>query len=130
MGVIGTLLLLAIVAVKLSRALGLQVVPPGVAGVLPSLLGPAGLLLLVRSSGGRTSQMALLHAALLVGLIAVGLELAQLLPRPGILARVHYTFDVLDLGVSVVSTFGGYLLARTMERSAVLRGAGAAGQGE
>lgn len=112
MGIIGTLLLLAILVVKLSRHLELPIVSPGVAGVLPSLFGPAGLLLLIRSSTGRLSRLPLLHAAVLVGLVAVGLELAQLLPRPGVLARVHYTFDGLDVGASLVSVVGGYFLAR------------------
>ena len=114
MGVVGTLLLLAILGVKLSRHLELPIVSAGAGDVLPSLFGPAGLLLLIRSGTGRISQLSLTQTAVLVGCIAVGLELAQLLPKPGLLARVHYTFDSLDLGASLVSIVAGYLLARVL----------------
>jgi hypothetical protein len=114
MGGIGTLLLLSIIAIKLVRYLDVTTLPPAVIGVLPSVLGPAGLLFLLRSSTGRLSRLSLFQTASLVGVIAVGLELAQLLPRPGVLARVHYTFDVLDLGASLVSVVVGYFLARAI----------------
>jgi hypothetical protein len=113
-GGIGTLLLLSIVAVKLLRYLDLPILPPVVAGVLPSVFGPAGFLLLIRSSEGWRSRLSLLQTAVLVGLTAMGLELAQLLSRPGVLARVHYTFDALDLGASLLSVVGGYFLARAI----------------
>ncbi len=120
MGWIGTVLLLAIIAVKLIRHLNLLTLHPNVTGVLPSVLGPAGLLFLIRSSGGQLSRHSLLQTALLVGFVAVGLELAQLLPRPGVLAQVHYTFDWLDLGASLISVVGGYFLARAVTTSASL----------
>lgn len=86
-------------------------------GVAPSLLGPSGLLFLLLSSPGRLSKLTLVQRAILVGAISVGLELAQLLPRPGILARVRYTFDVLDLlamvvSVSVSAAIAGLVLGR------------------
>jgi hypothetical protein len=120
MGVIGTLLLLAIIAVKLSRHLEVPIASQRVAGVLPSLFGPAGLLFLIRSGTGRLSRLSLLQSAVLVGLIAVGLEVAQLIPRPGILERVNYTFDGLDLGASVLSVVGAYFLVRAMSRPAAV----------
>jgi hypothetical protein len=49
------------------------------------------------------SQLTVTQLVILVGAASVGLELAQLLPRPGIFARVHYTFDVLDLIATAVS---------------------------
>ncbi len=118
MGWIGTVCLLAIVGVKLVRYLNLPTLPPSIGGVLPSLLGPAGLLFLIRSSTGRLSQHSLLQTAFLVGFVAVGLELAQLFPHPGILAQVRYTFDGLDLGASLLSVVGGYFLARAVMTSA------------
>jgi hypothetical protein len=116
-GWIGTLCLLAIVVVKLMRYLNLPTLPPGVVGVVPSVLGPAGLLFLIRSGAGRLSRLSLLQTACLVGVISVALELAQLLPRPGILARVNYTFDGLDLGASLVSVAASYFLARALRAS-------------
>jgi len=95
LGCVGATLLLLIIPVKLLRyssAAGSVAV-----GVAPSLLGPSGLLFLLLSSPGRLSRLTVAQAATLVGAISVGLELVQLLPRPGILDRVRYTFDVLDL---------------------------------
>ena len=95
LGCVGAVLLLLIIPVKLLRyssAAGSVAV-----GVAPSLLGPSGLLFLLLSSRGRLSRPTVARTAILVGAISMGLEFAQLLPRPGILHRVRYTFDVLDL---------------------------------
>jgi hypothetical protein len=67
------------------------------------------------------SQLTVAQLGILVGVVSVGLELAQLLPRPGILERVHYTFDVLDLVATVVSVSIAALVA-----GVVLRGGGRA----
>jgi hypothetical protein len=115
LGYVGAALLLLIIPVKLFRywsTTGQMLV-----GVAPSLLGPSGLLFLVLSSPGRLSKLTLVPLAIWIGAICVGLELAQLLPRPGILARVRYTFDVLDvlatvLSVSVSAAIAGLVLAR------------------
>ena len=56
--------------------------------------------------------MSLVHITMFVGAIALGLEFAQLFPRPGILARVHYTFDWLDVIASGFSICVGHLVAR------------------
>ncbi|HEU4334042.1 MAG TPA: hypothetical protein VFT32_06055 [Candidatus Eisenbacteria bacterium] len=98
---IGLALLLLIIPVKLIRygsAAGQVLV-----GVAPSVLGPSGLLFIVSSSRGRLSQLTVPQLAILVGAASIGLELAQLLPRPGILERVHYTFDISDLIATAVS---------------------------
>ena len=95
LGCVGAVLLLLIIPVKLLRyssAAGSVAV-----GVAPSLLGPSGLLFLLLSSRGRLSRLTVGRAAILVGATSIGLEFAQVLPRPGILHRVRYTFDVLDL---------------------------------
>jgi hypothetical protein len=95
LGYVGAVLLLLIIPVKLLRyssAAGSMAV-----GVAPSLLGPSGLLFLLLSNPGRLSRLTVAQTAILVGVISVGLELVQLLPRPGILHGVRYTFDVLDL---------------------------------
>ena len=80
-------------------------------GIAPSLLGPAGLLFLILSSSGRLSRLPLLDLALLVAGIALGLEFAQLLPRPEVLAWLFYTFDWLDVVASVLSLMVGYSVA-------------------
>lgn len=81
-------------------------------GVAPSLLGPAGLLFLFLSSSGRLSRLTLGQVTMLVSLIALGLEFAQLLPRPGILAKVHYTFAWLDIIASLFSVIAAHYAAR------------------
>jgi hypothetical protein len=115
LGYVGAALLLLIIPVKLLRywsTTGQMLVD-----VAPSLLGPSGLLFLLLSSHGKVSKLTLVQMAMLVGAISVGLELAQLLQRPGILARVRYTFDVLDLlatvvSVSVSAAIAGLVLVR------------------
>jgi hypothetical protein len=67
------------------------------------------------------SQFTVTQLGILVGAVSVGLELAQLLPRPSILERVHYTFDVLDLVATVVSVSIAALVV-----GVVLRGGGRA----
>jgi uncharacterized membrane protein len=81
-------------------------------GITPSLLGPAGLLFLVLSSSGRLSRLTLMQNTIIVTFIALGLEFVQLIPRSGILARVHYTFDWLDIIASCISVCGGYFVVR------------------
>src|SRR6266545_2902424 len=109
LGYVGLVLLLLIIPLKLLRygsATGQVWV-----GVAPSLLGPSGLFFILLSSRGRLSQLTVAQMGILVVAVSVGLELAQLVPRPGILARVHYTFDVLDLVASVLSVGVAALVA-------------------
>jgi hypothetical protein len=109
LGYIGVVLLLLIIPVKLLRygsAAGQVFI-----GVAPSLLGPSGLVFMLPSSRGKLSQLTVPQVGILVGVVSVGLELVQLAPRPGILARVHYTFDVLDLVATIVSVSVATLVA-------------------
>jgi hypothetical protein len=105
-------LLLLIIPVKLLRHS--SVAGSMAVGVAPSLLGPSGLLFLVLSSQGRLSKLTVAQTTLLVGAISVGLELAQLLPRPGILNRVRYTFDVLDLLATLAAVGASSVIARVV----------------
>jgi hypothetical protein len=109
LGYVGAALLLLIIPVKLLRywpTTGLILV-----AVAPSLLGPSGVFFLLFSSPGRLSKLTLVQMAVLIGAISVGLELAQLLPRPGILAMVRYTFDVLDLLATILSVSASAVIA-------------------
>ena len=112
-GWIGTICLLLIIPIKLLRISDVHAIAL-VIGVAPSILGPAGLLFLLLSSTGRLSRLTVFQTTLLAGVIAVGLELIQLLPRPGILAHVRYTFDLLDLGATILSLVVAYGVARVM----------------
>jgi len=85
-------------------------------GVAPSILGPAGLLFLLLSSSGRVSRFSLGQVTLLVAASSLTLELVQLLPRPGLLARAHYTFDYNDLFASAVSVALAYVVATVILR--------------
>ena len=111
LGWMGTLCLLLIIPIKLRRLFaGANLTL--VIGVAPSILGPPGFLFLLLSSTVRRSRLILLRATLIAGAVAVGLELLQLLPRPGILARVRYTFDYLDLAASLMSLLVAYFVIR------------------
>jgi hypothetical protein len=122
-GWLGMILLFAILPIKLFRFVhhgaGTLVI-----GIAPSILGPAGLLFLLLSSSGRVSRWSLRQVALIVAVVAVALEFAQLIPRHGILARARYTFDYGDLFASVASVAFAYVIA-----AAILRKLGAAGGG-
>ena len=113
LGWMGTLCLLLIIPIKLLRlVVGANMAL--VIGVAPSILGPAGFLFLLLSSTGRRSRLTLNRATLIAVSVAVGLEFLQLLPRPGILARVRYTFDYFDLAASLLSLLIAYVVVRRM----------------
>jgi hypothetical protein len=115
LGYVGAALLLLIIPVKLLRYS--SAARSVAVGIAPSLLGPAGLLFLLLSTPGRLSRLTVAQMAIVVGAISVGLELVQLLPRPGILQRVRYTFDVLDLLATLAAVGVSFVIAK-----AVLRG--------
>lgn len=110
-GWIRTICLLLIIPVKAIRWVDIGANKTMI-GVAPSFLGPAGLFFLILSSTGKLSRLTLIQASIVAGVIALGLEFAQLLPRPGILARVKYTFDWLDVVTSLISLVIAYLITR------------------
>ena len=108
----GLICLLLIVPVKAIRWVNLSIAVGTVIDIAPSILGPAGLLFLILSSSSpRLAHLTLLQTTLLTGIIAIGLEFIQLIPRPGILARVHYTFDWLDIAATLLSVTVGFVVA-------------------
>ena len=111
LGWAGTLCLLLILPIKLLRLYCGESMALAI-GIAPSILGPPGLLFLLLSSTGRLANLTPLRATLGAGAVAVGLEFLQLLPRPGILARVKYTFDYLDLIASLLSLAVAYCFVR------------------
>lgn len=115
-GWIGLICLLLIIPVKAIRFVDETAPNILLVGVAPSLLGPAGLFFLILSSPGKLSRLTHLQVALVVVVIALGLEFAQLLPRPGMLAKVHYTFDWFDILASLLSIHASYFVAFHMER--------------
>jgi len=114
-GWMGTVCLLAIIPIKVIRWAG-GGVSDIIIGIAPSVLGPAGLLFLLLSSTGRLSRLSLFQLTLITAGIALGLEFVQLVPRPGILAVIHYRFDWLDVGASMASVLIGYIIALLMQR--------------
>lgn len=114
-GWIGLGCLLLIIPVKAVRWTDQSLVTSTIVDIAPSALGPAGLLFLILSSSSpRLARLTLLQTTLLVGAIAIGLEFIQLIPRPGILAKVHYTFDWFDVAATLFSVSTGYLVARLL----------------
>ena len=118
-GWIGLICLLLIIPVKAIRLVDESTSNTLLVGVAPSLLGPGGLFFLMLSGSGKLSRLPQLQVAILVAVIALGLEFAQLLPRPGILATVHYTFDWHDIFASVLSIYVSYLVASNMTKKKV-----------
>lgn len=117
-GWIGLGCLLLIIPVKAIRWTDPSFVTSTTVGIAPSVLGPAGLLFLfLSSSSPRLARLTILQTTLLVGAIALGLEFVQLIPRPGILAKAHYTFDWFDVAASSFSVLVGYLVARLLTHS-------------
>jgi hypothetical protein len=116
----GAICLLAIIPIKVVRWAG-GGASDMVIGIAPSVLGPAGLLFLLLSSTGKLSRLSLFQLTLIVLGIALGLEFAQLIPRPGILAAIHYRFDWLDVGASLASVLIGYMTAWFIQRRAGLK---------
>jgi uncharacterized membrane protein len=112
---LGTVLLLGILTIKLVRFRH-HATASFVIGVAPSVLGPAGFLFLLLSSTGRISRFRLIQVTLFVAALSVTLELMQLLPSPGILAHVHYTFDYYDLAATVLSVAMAYAIAARILR--------------
>lgn len=80
-------------------------IDPMLVGVAPSLLGPAGLLLVILSDEGRFAQLTIRQATLIAGTIAIGLEGAQILPW----VRRIYRFDWLDVSATLLSLLAGAL---------------------
>ena len=115
-GWMGTICLLLIIPVKVIRWAGGNIAVSTFIGIAPSLLGPAGLLFLLLSDSGRFSKLTLLQLTFLVTGVALGLEFVQIIPKSGILERVKYIFDWLDIWSSLVSVFIGYLIAHYLRR--------------
>jgi hypothetical protein len=117
-GWIGSVCLLLIIPVKAVRWTDHSSVISTIIDIAPSALGPAGLLFLILSSSShRLARLTLLQTTLLVSIIAFGLEFIQLIPRHGILAKVHYTFDWFDVAATLFSVSIGYLAARLLIHS-------------
>lgn len=87
-------------------------IDPTLIGVAPSLLGPAGLLLVVLSSKSRFAHLTLAPAAAMAGTIALGLEFAQMLP----LVRRIYTFDWLDVAATLIGVSAGVAISAILRR--------------
>ena len=115
-GWIGSICLLLIIPIKAIRWVNLSTTANIFIGIIPSILGPAGLLFLILSDS-RLVRLTLLQTTLLVGAIAIGLEFIQLFPRPGILESINYTFDWLDIAASLLSVFIGYIVAHLISNN-------------
>ena len=113
-GWLGTIILLLIIPLKVFRFFEISYLSKLVIGIAPSLLGPAGLLFLILSSKSKHLNLSIIQSSILVSLIAIDLEFAQLLPKPGFLKYIHYTFDWLDIVSSLISVVVAYLFAKIL----------------
>jgi hypothetical protein len=113
-GWLGAIILLLIIPIKIFRFLQIGYKSKLIIGIAPSLLGPAGLLFLILSSHSKYLNRSIIQSVILVSLLALGLEFAQLLPRPGLFKYIHYTFDWLDVISSLISVIIAYLVAKIL----------------
>lgn len=111
---IGTICLFLIIPIKAFRWVGGPIAHTILVGIAPSLLAPAGFMFLILSSSGRISRLTLPQLSLSMLMVSLLTEFVQLLPRPGVLAMVHYTFDWYDVMASFLSVGVGYLGAKVL----------------
>lgn len=110
-GYIGAICWVLILPVKEARRLDLGI-DPVVFGIAPSLIGPAGLLLVILSSERRFARLTIARATRLAGTVALGLEFAQILP----FVRRIYTFDWRDVAATLPGLCAGALVALGLRR--------------
>jgi hypothetical protein len=116
-GILGILCLSFIIPIKALRWAQLSIADSMIVGVAPSLLAPAGFMFLILASSGRLSRLTLPQLTMSMAIVSLLVEFGQLLPRPGMLAHLHYTFDWLDIAASVMSVSVAYLLALCMRKN-------------
>ena len=113
-GMLGAVCLLLIIPIKALRWTQLSAAHSVFVDVAPSLLSPAGFMFLILGSSGRLSRLTLPRLAAGMAVLALSVEFLQLLPRPGILGIVRYTFDWLDVIAIVLGVAAGYCGARML----------------
>jgi hypothetical protein len=111
-GWLGAIILLLIIPIKIFRFAEMNYTTKLIIDIAPSILGPAGLLFLVLSSSSKWLNRSLLQSTFLVAFTALALEFMQLLPRPGFLKHLHYTFDWSDVISSIISLTIAYVVAK------------------
>ena len=104
-GWIGITCWLLIIPAKTVRHFDLAL-HPLVTGLAPSFLGPCGLLLVVLSGERPFAGVTLARGILIAGSLALLLEFVQALP----LVRRFYTFDWLDVAVTLIGLAAGAFL--------------------
>jgi len=106
---IGLTLWLLIIPIKLNRYFDLRIFET-LNDNLPSFLGSAGLFLVLLSNKGKLSKLTVVQSVFIAIAISVLIELVQLLPRPGILSYINYTFDFVDILFSLIGVGISYLI--------------------
>ena len=116
---IGLTLWLLIIPIKLNRYFNLGILE-ALSNNLPSFLGSAGLLLVLLSSKGRLSKLTVVQSILIAITISVIIEFIQLIPRPEILSYINYTFDYLDILLSLIGVALSYLIILQLHSRKIL----------
>jgi uncharacterized membrane protein len=108
-GFTGSAFWLLIIPIKLNRFFNLEI--PGLLNNnLPSFLGAAGLFFMLLSAKGKLSNLSVAQSAFIAISVSVLVEVIQLIPRPGILSYINYTFDFLDILFSLIGVGISYLI--------------------
>jgi hypothetical protein len=106
---IGLTLWLLIIPIKLNRYFNLKIFE-ALNNNLPSFLGAVGMFFILISGKGRLSNLRVAQSALIAISVSVLLEVIQLLPRPGILSYINYSFDFVDILFSLIGVGISYLI--------------------
>lgn len=119
-GYTGSALWLLIIPIKLSRLLTIKIFE-ALSNNLPSFLGAAGLFLILLSTKGKLSKLTVVQSALTAISVSIIVEAIQLIPRPGILAYMHYTFDYIDILFGITGVVISYLIIVLLHSKNILK---------
>jgi len=73
-------------------------------------LGSAGLFLILLADKGKLGNMKIYQTLFITVIISILIEFLQLLPRPGILSKISYVFDLNDLVASFAGVVFSFLI--------------------
>ena len=73
-------------------------------------MGSAGLFLILLADKGKLGNMKIYQTLFITVIISILIEFLQLPPRPGILSKISYVFDLNDLVASFAGVVFSFLI--------------------
>jgi hypothetical protein len=106
---LGAVLLLLIIPIKIMRYFESPVCQT-ISNNTPSFLGSAGLFLILLADKGKLGNIKIYQTLFITVIISILIEFLQLLPRPGILSKISYVFDLNDSVASFAGVMFSFLI--------------------